>query len=216
MPPRSPARRVHATRLGVAFAAVCGGLLAVTAAVPAFAHNYLVSSSPAAGSTQTSPIHEITLGFNDTVLNLGANSTTSIVQLVGPDTATHYETGCALTSNRSVTVPVALGEPGDYTVKYQIVSADGHTVSNSLAFTYQPPIGTVASPGLPSAPPCTEQAASRDTSDDRGSKPSANSTETRNDAATAVVIAAGVVVFAGIGVAVFFALWRNRKTRGRA
>ncbi len=192
-----------------------GGLLAFTTAVPAFAHNYLVSSSPAAGSTATSPIHEITLSFNDTVLNLGANGTTSIVQLVGPDTVSHYETGCALTTNRAVSVPVALGEPGDYAVNYQIVSADGHTVSNSLAFTYQPPTGTAASPGSPSAPPCTQQAASRETSDAQESRPSADSTEPRSDAVTVIAIAAGVVIIAGIGVAAFFLLWRIRKRVGK-
>ena len=217
MPPQSSARHTRSTRLGITFVAACGGLLYLAAPLPVIAHNSLVSSSPANGSTHTTQLHEITLNFNDTVLNLGATGMTSIVEVTGPDSTTHYETGCATTTNRSVTTPVALGEPGRYEVTYQIVSADGHTVSNTLTFTYQPPTGTTAYPGSPSAPPCAQQVGDRDSREGgtAESSLSSRSAGTRNDSVIVVALAIGVVVVAGTGVALGFALWRIRKTPRR-
>ncbi|WP_414172829.1 copper resistance CopC family protein [Clavibacter tessellarius] len=94
---------------------------------------------------------EVTLTFNDVILDLGAPGGdaggssaaaggSSIVQVTGPDgQGTHFETGCAVNAGRAVTVPVALGGSGEYTVTWRVVSADGHPVSDSIAFTYQAP-----------------------------------------------------------------------------
>lgn len=128
--------------------ALAATALALAPAAAASAHDYLVGSDPAAGATVSTAIDHVSLTFNDHVYG----GPSSLVTVTGPDAGTrHYETACATTTDRVVTTPVALGGPGEYTVTYQIVSADGHTVSDSLTFRYQPPAGTTAAGGSASA-----------------------------------------------------------------
>jgi hypothetical protein len=134
--------------LAASAALVAAAALALAPALSAAAHDYLVDSDPQAGSTVTTALHQVSLTFNDHVYG----GPSSLVTVTGPDAGTrHYETGCATTTDRVVTAPVALGAPGRYTITYQIVSADGHTVSNALSFTYQPPSGATAAAGSASA-----------------------------------------------------------------
>jgi copper resistance protein C len=137
-------RRALAAAVGLTAVAA----LALLPATAASAHDYLVSSDPAADSTVTAPPSTVTLTFNDRVLDLAGDGSSTLLTVTGPDAATrHFETGCATVADRDVSAPVALGAAGSYTVTYQIVSADGHTVSNSFAFAYQPPAGTTESAG---------------------------------------------------------------------
>lgn len=137
-------RRTLAATAGLAAALA----LALLPAVAASAHDYLVGSDPAADSTVTAPPSTVTLTFNDRVLDLAGDGSSTLLTVTGPDAATrHFETGCATVADRNVSAPVALGGAGSYTVTYQIVSADGHTVSNSYAFAYQPPAGAAEAAG---------------------------------------------------------------------
>lgn len=137
-------RRTLAATAGLAAALA----LALLPAVAASAHDYLVSSDPASDSTVTTPPSTVTLTFNDRVLDLAGDGSSTLLTVTGPDAAArHFETGCATVADRNVSAPVALGGAGSYTVTYQIVSADGHTVSNSYAFAYQPPAGAVEAAG---------------------------------------------------------------------
>ena len=53
--------------------------------------------------------------------------------------------------------PAAIGPPGDYTVRWQVVSADGHPLSDEFAFTWAPTDATAAaSPGRTAPPVCGE------------------------------------------------------------
>ncbi|MDQ1579417.1 MAG: copper resistance protein, partial [Microbacteriaceae bacterium] len=62
----------------VAFA-VTAAALSLAPAASASAHDFLIGSSPAANSVQATPLSEVTLTFNDIVLNIGGSS--SIVQV---------------------------------------------------------------------------------------------------------------------------------------
>lgn len=142
-------RRALAATAGLAAAVA----IALLPAVAASAHDYLVSSDPAADATVTAPPSAVTLTFNDRVLDLSGDGSSTLLTVTGPGTATrHFEIGCATVADRTVSSGVALGAAGSYTVTYQIVSADGHTVSNSYAFTYQPPAGTAEAPGTEATP----------------------------------------------------------------
>lgn len=112
---------------------------------PASAHDFLVSSNPASGSTVSAPLSKVTLTFNDVVLS---KPSAPQLEVVGPD-GKHYETGCATAVDRTVTVPVALGPKGTYVATWRIVSADGHPVSTSISFRYT---GPSAGAGATSAP----------------------------------------------------------------
>jgi methionine-rich copper-binding protein CopC len=142
-------RRAVAATAGLAAAVA----LALLPAVAASAHDYLVGSDPAADSTVTTPPTAVTLTFNDRVLDLAGDGSSTLLTVTGPDAGTrHFETGCATVADLAVSAPVALGTAGSYTVTYQVVSADGHTVSNSYRFAYQPPAGAVAAAGSESTP----------------------------------------------------------------
>ena len=119
-------------------------LLLVGVIPTAAAHDYLVSSNPAANSTQRSQPGTITLTFDDIVLNSPVIH--NRVRITGPG-GHFYETGCPTVFGRIVKVPTQLGPGGRYTVDWRIVSADGHPVTNHISFTYQPLAGTPAAPG---------------------------------------------------------------------
>lgn len=150
-------RRIAAAVAGLAAAAA----LALLPTAAASAHDYLVSSDPAADATVTAPPSTVSLTFNDRVLDLSGDGSSTLLTVT--DAAKkHFETGCASVADRTVSAPLALGPAGQYTVTYQIVSSDGHTVSNSYAFRYEPPAGTAEAAGSATtpcgAPPASEPA----------------------------------------------------------
>ncbi|WP_445444829.1 copper resistance CopC family protein [Clavibacter sp. km3a] len=235
---RHPLARVAAALAGTALATAAVALASMAGgsgpdgALSASAHNYLVSSSPAAGSTIDAPPSEVTLTFNDVILDLGtpgdsasagatpASGGSSIVQVTGPgDAGTHFETGCATDAGRTVSVPVALGGSGEYRVTWRVVSADGHPVSDSIAFTYQAPAGAAASAGTADGPGCAAAAggsagsgASSGSgtggttgSGAEGSDPSAADPGTAAGQEEGVAPYLGVVVGVGIGIVVLAA-----------
>jgi methionine-rich copper-binding protein CopC len=194
-------RRVRALTASVA--AVAAVALALLPVAGASAHDYLVNSDPGAGATVTAPQEQVTLTFNDRVLDLTGDGKSSLVEVT--DTAGRYfETGCATTADTVVTAPVALGPAGTYTVTYQIVSADGHTVSNSFAFTYQPPAGTGAAEG--SASPTCGQAAVAPTPGPNGSITTPGPTESITTPAPTKAADdsgnLGLVIGIGVGIVV--------------
>ncbi|NNC12169.1 copper resistance protein CopC [Planctomonas sp. JC2975] len=195
---RLPKRRslgAAAAVVALAAAAVVGALTSA----PASAHDYLVDSSPKAGSTQTTPIDSVRLTFDDVVLDLATSGPGALLQVTGPDGAsTHFETGCPTVQDRNVTAPVALGGPGKYLVTWQVVSADGHVVSDSIVFTYAPPSGTTVAKGSATSP-CKGAGA---TSTAKASAGTAQGTVDSGAIVIVVVIAVAIVVLALIAVLV--------------
>lgn len=133
------------------------GLLAVGLAVgfaaPAQAHNYLVSSTPAEGEVLTALPDEFVITTNDELLNLGADAGGFALQVLDAD-GLYYGDGCVAVDGPSMTATAALGEPGDYLMRWQVVSIDGHTVSGELPFSWAPSDGTASSEGSATAPVC--------------------------------------------------------------
>lgn len=187
-------------RLSVAAAmiGVAAALGALTAA-PASAHDYLVASTPKAGSVQTTPLDHVTLTFDDVVLDLSKTGPGALLQVTGPDNADkHFETGCPSIADRVVSVPVALGGPGIYRATWQIVSADGHVVSDSITFTYRPPAGTKQTPGT-AASACKGAGATAAPAPGAGT---AQGTVNSGAIVIVIVIAAAIVLLAVIAVVV--------------
>ncbi|GAA4161254.1 hypothetical protein GCM10022286_18450 [Gryllotalpicola daejeonensis] len=120
--------------LGGVVAALIAAALAFVPATGASAHDYLVSSTPEANSTVAEAPSAVTLTFDDIVLDEGGHG--ALVQVTDAS-GRNFETGCASVEGREVSVPVALGAAGAYRVTWQVVSADGHPVSDSLQFTYR-------------------------------------------------------------------------------
>jgi hypothetical protein len=59
-------------------------------------------------------------------------------------------------NERTMSHTLGLGEPGTYTVLYQFVSADGHTLQDSYTFVFEPSPEHVPTPGLSEPPMCGE------------------------------------------------------------
>ena len=111
------------------------GLGCLFAAGPAFAHAHLKSANPADKAiVSTSPM-VLTLDFTEG-LNLafsGANLQDASGSLV--------QQGKAQLSNGDETLTIPLQSalrPGDYTVKWRVLSVDGHKSDGSYSFTVEP------------------------------------------------------------------------------
>lgn len=203
-------------RRGLAAAGVlaAAGLLALGPAAGASAHDYLVSSTPKDGSTQTTALSDVVLTFNDRVLDLSGDGSSNVVEVTSG--GKHYEAGCPTIADTAVTTPVSLGESGEYTVTWQVVSADGHTVSDSVQFAYVKPAGATAAAGAASRPTCGDQAPANDGSATISVSGTATpvagqegDTAGSSPLPLALGVGGGVIVVALIGVVVV--LTRSRK-----
>jgi methionine-rich copper-binding protein CopC len=198
------------------------GLLALVPVSPAAAHDYVVSSTPAEGSTQSVELDEASITFNDVVLDLSGTGSSNVLEVTDAS-GRHYEDGCSTTSGATLSTGVALGAAGDYSMTYQAVSSDGHTVSASLPFTWAPPVGAAVAEGAATRPVCdasdegatgegTEQPAASEEPGDESSGAATPSTSVEpTDDATSEALAQpadpdesnlGLVVGIGIGIVV--------------
>ncbi|MDO8120454.1 copper resistance protein CopC [Isoptericola sp. b490] len=123
-------------------AMLLAGLALIGLAGPARAHDQLVGTDPADGAVVDAVPSQVALTFSEDVLDI---STTVVV--AGPDgrvpTTPTVDGG-------TVTAPLPDGLPdGPYTVTWRVVSADGHPVQGSFAFT----VGAFAATPSPSAAP---------------------------------------------------------------
>lgn len=119
--------RAALTRLAVA--AVLAAVAGVGLAGPASAHDVLISSDPADGSTLAKAPTSMTFTFDQPVQNFDP-----VMSLLGPD-GRQYATGTPTVSGNVVTGSVGTGPAGAYTGAYRIVSADGHPVTGEVHFT---------------------------------------------------------------------------------
>lgn len=148
-----------------AVALTAGVTLAVAPAVGASAHDYLISSTPSNKSVVTDAVTSVSLTFNDVIIDLSGAGGQNLVYVTGPAGATsHFETGCASVLGRTISAPVALGDAGIYTLAWRIVSSDGHPVTSSITFDYEPSTtaATTVSLGTPTST-CTAAAAASGT-----------------------------------------------------
>ncbi|MGW8565813.1 copper resistance CopC family protein [Isoptericola sp. NPDC055881] len=205
---RGGARRTLLAGIGALGLALAG---AVGAAAPASAHNVVVGSTPEAGSTVTQVPDTVDITFDDVVLNLSADGSSTVVSVTDPAGA-ERATGCPTTQDRTVSVPVSLGPAGTYTVDWRIVSADGHPTSGKFSFTYDPPAGSSpADPTSPASPAAGSEACGASAAQPDGQDAGAGADEGgASDLVVVLGIAGGVVVLAGAAVLVALRVARRR------
>ena len=122
----SPGGRIIALVTGLLTALA----LSLGVAPTAHAHNTLVSSSPEDGATLDSLPEKVVLTFNAEVLE-GGNG----IVVTGPD-GTNYASGDVVIDGVEASIDLEpLTQPGEYTVEYRIISADGHPLSDTFTFT---------------------------------------------------------------------------------
>lgn len=146
----SMTRQHMLTALGTV--AVALGLV-LGAAAPATAHNYVVSSTPAEGETLTEVPEAFVITTNDILLDLSGEAS-GFGMLISDSNGFYYGDGCVTVDGRSMSTPAALGAAGEYTLTFQLISADGHTLSDAIAFRYDPIDAVTVQGGLQSPPAC--------------------------------------------------------------
>jgi methionine-rich copper-binding protein CopC len=100
----------------------------------AVAHAELVKSFPVANSTLTKAPRYVQLEFGESITNLKSKNANSIVILNSK--ATKIATSKIVIKKAIARVEfVGTLKPGKYTVKYRIVSADGHVLNSQFKFT---------------------------------------------------------------------------------
>lgn len=191
------------------FAALTVVLLSV--AGPAQAHNVVDSRSPAPDSIVTQSPVEVSIATDDDFLDLGGKSRGFAIA-VTDSAGLYFGNGCVDISERRMHSLVDLGEPGVYTITYQFVSADGHSVSESYGVTFSPENDHSVAVGTPSAPVCGVQNATPTEETQVAMTPVTMPVEdSRAPSAGIIGLGIGVAALALI-LAIFLARIRSRPT----
>ncbi|WP_314646761.1 copper resistance protein CopC [uncultured Microbacterium sp.] len=127
-------------RPAIAFASLLLTAFAVIGpANAAFAHDELVTSYPAAGSSVVNSPDEITLGFSAALTELDGSAVIEVIDETGNDVAQDE----ADVSTTFVTQHLSQeATPGLYNVRWKVVSSDGHPISGEYTYTVEGPATT--------------------------------------------------------------------------
>jgi len=108
--------------------------LLVTSNQSSFAHAELVKSFPAANSTLTKAPKFVQLEFGEAITTIKSKNANSIVLL---DAKSHKIATSQIEIKKAIARVELIGtlRPGKYTVRYRIVSADGHVLNAQYKFT---------------------------------------------------------------------------------
>lgn len=141
---------IHTRRHPFALAvAVLAGLALALVAGPAYAHDELIGSDPAAGSQVAELPSEITMTFSGVLLDEPGATEVVVTDAEGNDLTAL----APVLDGTRLTQGLVGSASGTVTVTYRVVSSDGHPVSDRFTFT----VGTGDAPPatatpLPSAP----------------------------------------------------------------
>ncbi|NDE55119.1 MAG: copper resistance protein CopC, partial [Actinobacteria bacterium] len=122
--------------------------LMVMYALPVNAHSALVSSVPAADATVVDFPMEVVLNFNEDLMIVGDENPNKLEVF---DSQGALVSGGTVVKGASIAAPVGIVGNGAFSVKYRVVSKDGHVVEGSYRFNVESPIA-VSSPMPISAP----------------------------------------------------------------
>jgi copper resistance protein C len=124
------------------------GMALLGSAGPAAAHNELIASDPPDGAELATGPAQVVLTFDQPV-----QRGFSTVTVTGPGSK-QWQADAPTEDGAVVSAPVRpLGPAGQYTIAYQVLSADGHPVRGALRFTLITPGAGVAAAQEPGTPP---------------------------------------------------------------
>jgi methionine-rich copper-binding protein CopC len=146
-------RRGLSALLAAGFALVLATAGVLALAGPASAHNQIVSSTPSPNETLTALPSQFAIEMNNALLDIGGTGRGFAFEIQDAS-GTYYETGCVSIVGDNMFTPARLGAPGAYTVIYQLVSSDGHTVSGRIPFSWAPSLDAAVTKGVSSPPGC--------------------------------------------------------------
>lgn len=196
-------------------------------AAPAQAHDSLVSSTPASGAVLTTIPETFEVTMNQAVLDVGDSTAAFALQVID-SAGLYYGDGCVAIDGGTMSTAAELGAPGAYTVRWQNISSDGHTISGEYPFTFSPTSPPAASSGSATAPVCgattpgeatptppTAEESPSPRPDTNASGDSAQVTPSdqgeNDDSSLAFIIGGGVLAAATAGAIIYILLTRAKK-----
>jgi methionine-rich copper-binding protein CopC len=146
--------RIATRKIVSAFAIVAlfTGASAITAS-SAQAHNYVLGTNPTADSVITEVPIAFSVSTNDALLDLSGAASGFAIQVTDA-AGLYYGDGCGVVDGGTYSSGATLGAAGAYRFLWQVISADGHTVSEEFTFTFEPSTDAVLSQGSTTAPVC--------------------------------------------------------------
>jgi methionine-rich copper-binding protein CopC len=206
------ARRAR-TRVGVVLGGLglaLGGLGVIAASVlgvaaPAFAHNYLVSSTPKSGQTLTALPARFVVTTNEGLLDLSGHGSGFALQ-IRDAAGKYYGDGCVTVNGPAMSVTAQIGAAGKYTALWQVVSADGHVVSDDFPFTWAP-----SGSFTPSAAHATPQNCGGKSGGAAAATPTAASTPQNASLGIVLGVGGGVVGLGIVLTVILLLVGRRRK-----
>ena len=184
-----------------------GACAVLTIAGPASAHNQIVSSTPSPNETLTALPAQFSIQTNEALLDIGGTGRGFAFE-IQDSAGMFYETGCVAIVDDNMFTAARLGAPGPYTIIYQLVSADGHTVSGRIPFTWAPSGAAIVTKGVSSPPGCNgSPAPAKPDASGGGSEGTRGSTVPLAD----ILWIGGVLVAVAIAVIVTIVLLTRRR-----
>jgi copper resistance protein C len=183
-------------------------LAAIAAVILLPAHASVTGTTPADGSVLTEQPGTFSVTMNEEILAIEGASANQI-QLTDAE-GLFYGDGCTTIAGDTISLDAALGGAGDYTLTYQVVSSDGHTVDGTVGFAFEPAAGQEGVSGLAAAPECgaataaTEAATSGPTA--TSDAPQATASTTHGTQAPDAEAQGGDFPFLAIGVIALLAV----------
>ena len=113
------------------------GALVLGAAGSAQAHNFLVSSTPTADEVVTTLPETFSVTTNEPLLDLSGDGAGFAIQVTDA-AGVFYGDGCVTVSGATLSTGSSLGGAGTYRFVWQVISEDGHTVSDEFTFNWAP------------------------------------------------------------------------------
>jgi len=206
----APPRRI----LTIAVISLSAALVAATLLVtPASAHNVLVASTPESGETLAELPPRFSVTTNDAMLVVPGSQ--GFVLQIRDAAGTYYGDGCVEVADSTMSAVAAVGAPGEYTMLWQAVSSDGHSIDGEVPFTWAPEADVDADAGSPTPPVCG-QAASPTPSPTASATPAPAEPTAEAEPASGIDLAtvlwiAGALLALGIAAAVAIAIAGRRK-----
>ncbi|MFN4002322.1 copper resistance protein CopC [Microcella sp.] len=127
--------------------------LALAPAAAAMAHDPVTTSTPSPGQVLTTVPEVFSVSTNQPMLDLSGDAAGFGLQVTDA-AGLYYGDGCLTVAGDTLSMPATLGAAGEYTLTYQYVSSDGHTLSDTIAFSFAPVDAAEARPGLAEPPVC--------------------------------------------------------------
>ena len=127
-------------------------ILFLSLAFPAFGHSSLVSATPAKDAMLTEFPTEISLTFNENLLEIGAENPNKVEV---KNSMGDLLSGATTVAGPVITAPLQITGNDVYQVSYRVVSADGHVIEGDYNFTVESEIATA----VPISEPIAEETA---------------------------------------------------------